>query len=185
MAEFVIHQAAVHHIPGILTVVEKNLFKNQTVTQGELENRGFLMRAFSSEDAHAAIADKENYIVLVALNGEHVVGYVMGYNIKTHLELQKRLLSSVTAVSPDEKNFYYRHIAKLPESKGVGKHLLQALLEEATRQHYQHVICQIAEKPVKNNISIALHKKFGFQLCGFQPDGEGTTYGVYLKSLSF
>ena len=185
MPELAVLPAAVQHIPGILIVLEKNLFKNQTVTQGELENKGFLMHAFTAEDLQAAIADKENYIVLVALDGESVVGYALGYSTKTNLELQKRLLDSATVVSPNEKIFYYRHIARMPGRKGAGKQLLSALLEEAARQNYRHVICQIAEKPLKNIISIVFHERFNFQLCGFQPDGEGTTYGVYLKSLFF
>jgi L-amino acid N-acyltransferase YncA len=59
-----------------------------------------------------------------------------------------------------EHSIYVRKDAR---RNGYGKLILEALIEEARRQGYHNLIAGIA---TENAVSIALHQKLGFDLCG-------------------
>jgi len=55
------------------------------------------------------------------------------------------------------------YVAALHRGKGIGKRLLQQLIEEARKQDY-HVL--IGAIDAKNSVSISLHQSLGFQHAG-------------------
>lgn len=55
------------------------------------------------------------------------------------------------------------YVSASHRGKGIGKRLLQQIIEEATRQDY-HVL--IGGIDAQNTVSIALHKSLGFQCAG-------------------
>jgi hypothetical protein len=179
--------AKIKNIPGIINVLQKNLIANQKSLSNEiLEEKGFLIHGFTSEDIKASIADKKHSIVSVSIEENEVIGYIIGCNItQLNAEFQKKL-SAISNKMDDlissKKTLYYRQIAKLPEKTNAGTGLFQFLLDTATNQGYQYIICQIAHAPLKNKPSIEFHKKFGFDCVGSNQDKE-VTLGIYLKQL--
>ncbi|MFI2742897.1 GNAT family N-acetyltransferase [Zhouia sp. PK063] len=55
------------------------------------------------------------------------------------------------------------YVAELHQKKGIGKLLLQALIEKAKQQNFH---CMVAGIDAENTKSILLHEKFGFEKTG-------------------
>lgn len=183
---FIVKKADIENIPGILSVLENNLIKNKrNIATTTLEEQGFLIHGFNFDDVKSAVHDK-NFSVLVALEGDHVIGYTIGCSLdKLKIELKNKICSAsseLEKIISSNKIFYHRHIAKEVHKKGIGKQLLQSQMDIIKKLGYQNIICQIAHKPFQNTVSLALHEKFGFTSMGFLVDGD-YTLGVYLKNL--
>ncbi|OGT52691.1 MAG: hypothetical protein A3E84_02695 [Gammaproteobacteria bacterium RIFCSPHIGHO2_12_FULL_42_13] len=174
-------------IPGIMAVLEYNLIANRKAANKDaLEQGGFLIHPFTADYVKTAIDDRDNHIVLAGKSSDgELAGYVIAYNLKkSSVELYSHLAITpeLDATFSTTQALYHRHIAKKGMNRGVGKELLQALLDEAQFRGYQYVICQIAHEPIQNKPSIALHEKLGFVLVGLD-DEQGIRFGVYLKKL--
>lgn len=166
-------------VADILIIATASLFSNRKSKMPE--QTGFLMHALTEEYVRQAIQDKEHYIVLVAVEDEQVVGYTIAYqllhekpqwaaDVATSAEIKNRLAM--------ERILYHRHIAVNPYAKGAGSLLLERVLDEARKQNYVAVFCQIAQEPVQNKVSMALHEKFGFASVG-DVERDGVKYGLY------
>jgi hypothetical protein len=174
-------------ISGMMDVLHSNLVANkeasEKITMGE---NGFLIHGFTREEAEAFALDREHYIVLNAVDEDHVVGYTIGCQVKIlHPEFQAQMAlvsPELSAILQNNRVLYLRHIAKLPGTKRVGTALLSELLHIAKQQHYDYVFCKIAHKPVLNKASISFHEKFGLRLLGVAEE-DGHVFGVYLKAL--
>lgn len=183
--EIYIKKADLENISGILSVLEKNLIINKHPSETPtLEERGFLIHGFTQEDLELNIPN-EHYSILVAMDENKIIGYIMGCDLTLKTDL-KNTLSSVsvdlTKILSSSKVFYHRHIAKENNIKNIGTQLLQKQIETAKNLGFQYIICQIAHAPFQNKISLALHEKFDFACMGTLPDGE-YTFGIYVKTL--
>jgi len=175
-------------IPGILTVLKQNLIGPTNPFTPSSENTGFLIHSFTAEEVAEWIKDEENAIVLVSKKADGVVvGYAVSFNLeKLPQYLQDKFLAAISNIdklSPSTKILYYRHIAKTPGEKQIGKALLESVLHKANLQNYQYVVCQIVHEPVFNLVSAEFHKKMGFCLVTTYKDGN-LTLGIYFKKFT-
>lgn len=182
-----IKKAEAKDIPGIIFILEQNLISHQKVQNiKNLEQTGFLINGFSSDDAKSAIKDEDNFIFLVSTENDDVIGYAIGCNIKILKPIFQEELSSISSEIRDmiasKKILYLRHIAKKINKNNVGKGLLQHLSEYSKHVSYKYIICVIAEKPIQNKASKKFHEKNGFICIGFH-HGKDKTSGVYLKKI--
>jgi GNAT superfamily N-acetyltransferase len=167
-------------IPGMQIVLEQNLIRNKPdIDLTQLAAQGFLVNPITAEEFNDAITHPAQNIVLVAKQNAEVIGYIIGHDSAiAHLHITpiiQKLLST-------GKVLYHRHIARKSNYKGVGKKLLQALLEQAATKGYQYVICKIVHGPWHNKVSIAVHQQLGFELIdtGSESNFE---FGLYSKKL--
>lgn len=178
--------AQLEDIPGIMFILENNLIEHKQLTPKNLEQTGFLINGFTSDEAKAAILDTDNFIYLVSIEHNDVVGYTIACDIKklksTFQEALALVSFNLSDIIYSNKTLYLRHIAKQTNKKGVGQELLQALMKHAKTLGNEYIICQIAEKPIQNKRSKAFHEKFGFICVGYNQNGEEIA-GVYLLNL--
>jgi hypothetical protein len=179
--------AKIEDIPGIISVLQQNLIAHKNLLEIDiLEQKGFLINAFTDEDAKTAILDKDNFIFLISSENDDVIGYAVGCNVKKlNQNFQKELAEislEIHSIISSKKLLYLRHIAKKLDIKHVGKGLLQELINQAKHGGYEYIICTIAEKPIQNKASKAFHEKFDFACTGYNQDGD-KTMGVYLKKI--
>jgi phosphinothricin acetyltransferase len=92
-----------------------------------------------------------------------------GYPVIAAIDEQDRLLG-FASYGPFRSRPAYKYtiehsvyVEKDCRGRGVGKILLGAIVERAREQQYHNVIGGI---DAENAVSIALHKKFGFEFCG-------------------
>jgi L-amino acid N-acyltransferase YncA len=184
----IIRSATNKDIPGILAVLHHNLMANKKIKdKNQLEQTGFIIHDFTADDLEAIIADSQHHILLVAIEDDKVIGYILTYD----MPYAKPDWLSLVVASPQIKDIlaakevlYHRNIAKKHNKKGVGKQLLQVLLQEAAARNYKYVACQIVQQPYKNKVSIALHEQLGFKAVGHGYEADvDITFGVYLKRL--
>ena len=180
-----IRSANTNDIPAIIAIMEQHfIHQKAAMDKDTLESVGFLIHGFSESDIREAIADEKNHIVLVATENDAVIGYVLNYDLKKlndwMVDLQST--SEYLAILTGKKVFYHRHIAKIPHKKGVGKKLLQSLMNEAVLRNYDYIVCQILQKPYQNRASVKLHEALGFFQIGVVEEEE-YTFGVYLKAM--
>ena len=96
---------------------------------------------------------------------DDVFGYLNGFNIKkAEIVVQNNILSlpELTDINV-EKIFYYRQIAKKPNTTNIGKDLVLTMINEISKRGYQTIVCKIIHAPIKNSISINFHTKLGFK----------------------
>jgi L-amino acid N-acyltransferase YncA len=162
-----IREAIVSDIPEIMTILQENLLSNLShLDQNSLESRGFIIFGFNEYDLKKMIEDKKNFMVLIAQECQQIIGYTICFDDKD---------------SP-QKLLYYKHIAILPNKKGVAKQLMQAIIDKAYKSYYQGIICHIALYPIKNCVSIAFHEKYGFKLLS-TIQKEEIQFGLYKLDL--
>ena len=176
--------AELKDIPGILTVLHKNLVANKASAELEnMEDKGFLINGFTEKELQTYLNDKQNYIVLAAHDDNNILGYTIGYDSQ---KLAADLYDQFNAIFPDilqkHKVLYLRHIAKLPHTKQVGSVLLQTLLEQASKQRYEYMVCVISEQPHQNIISKKFHEKFEFKRVG-SGEFKAHTFGIYIRKI--
>jgi hypothetical protein len=76
--EHIIRLAQEGDIPGIISILERNLITHKVHNIDQLEQSGFLINGFTPSDAKNAILDKNNFIYLVSTEHNEVIGYAMG-----------------------------------------------------------------------------------------------------------
>lgn len=145
-----VRKAEVNDISGVISVLEQNLIANKATQKPEiLEQTGFLINSFSFDDAKSAIEDKDNFIFLVSTNNNEIIGYTIACDVKKLNPVFQEDLSSVSAeiknIISSEKKLYLRHIAKKVGESGIGKGLLQQLVDHSIHAGYRYIICVIAE----------------------------------------
>lgn len=152
-----IRRAALCDIPAILSIYNHAvrettaIWNNQEV---DLENR---TQWFSERTA-------SGYPVLVALNGDDVIGYG-AYGPFRPFDGFAQTVENSVYVAPDA------------QGKGAGKLLVEALLRHAEQSDI-HVM--VAGIEAGNTASIELHKRFGFVETGRLPE-VGFKFGRYLE----
>lgn len=181
-----IRPANLNDVPGIMAVLEQNLMTNKiNVDEKILQEKGFLLKAFTADELRTAIIDDNNHIVLVAAQADTVFGYALSYDL---YHVQPDWLSAINVPDKIKKILttaqviYHRHIAKDANTKAVGHGLLNTLTVEAQNRGYKYILCFIAHTPIKNHASIRLHEKLGFTEVGTKIVKDGM-HGVYLKEL--
>ena len=177
-------------IEQVIEVCAENLVSTnrEKFSDEDFSKHGFLIRKMTPEEAKEMIDDKENHFLHVVKNGDEVLGYLSGCDLKkTPLDLQEKVFKAQELQDYIKKNgekvFYHKQIAKRVSAKNVGKKLLLAMFEDAKDRGYGFVVCRIVYQPFYNEISIAFHEKFGFRKIGEMED-NGALLGVYLKDLS-
>jgi phosphinothricin acetyltransferase len=73
------------------------------------------------------------------------------------------------------------YVAPDAQRRGVGRALLNALIEESARRGFRQMVAVIGDPPTQS-VSIALHKAWGFRIVG-TIDGAGFKHGRWLDSL--
>jgi len=175
-----VRRAKYKDVEGMMEVCEKNLL---SINQGkmsvrEVEKQGFLMSKLEENYAKKLLDDEENYIVLVACDGDEVLGYLTAGDIsKVANDFQNEIEEL-----QGHKILYYIQIAKKPGMKGIGTALLMGLFEEAKRSNYTDIICKIVHEPFCNKASIRFHEKYGFKKLRLAQE-KSRVVGVYLKML--
>lgn len=181
-----IRPAHYQDIPGIMAILHSHLMANKKNPDHEqLEQNGFLIHGYPETELMNAIAHPESHILLVAIENNEVVGYILTYDLQSHpshASPEEKIVLEAQKILTTEKVLYHRHIARKSGKKGIGTQLLKSLCTEAQKRHYQYIFCRIVEAPHKNKISIATHQKLGFTSVGSIPE-EGRTLGIYLKKL--
>ncbi|MEP0521994.1 MAG: N-acetyltransferase family protein [Hyphomicrobiales bacterium] len=153
----VIRPATDLDIPAILSIYNQAvrgttaIWNNQEV---DLENR---MQWFNERST-------SGYPVFVALDDAGVVGYG-SYGTFRPFEGFARTVENSVYVAPNA------------QGKGVGKLLLEALLQSA---HESNIHVMVAGIEAGNTSSLELHKKFGFVETGRMPE-VGFKFGRYLE----
>ena len=173
-------------IEGILAVQNKVLHDSAPDTARE--TNGFLIYATSVDELKQIIATAPNSI-LVAKKDDHIVGYALTYDLAAW-EKYKQNWNAALTIDPQErehlhkdKTVYFRHIARLPGSEGVGAELEKTVYTLAKEQGYATVLGEIAEAPVPNALSKRVHEQRGYQRIGDVHYPDGTAWGLYKKSL--
>lgn len=176
-------------IEQVIAVCSENLVSvnREKFSDEDFSKRGFLIRKMTPEEAKEMIDDQENHFLHVAKNGDEILGYLSGCDLKkTPLDLQEKVFKAQELqdyiAKNGEKVFYHKQIAKRVNAKNVGKKLLFSMFAEAKNRGYGYVVCRIVYQPFYNEISIAFHEKFGFKKIGEMED-NGAQLGVYLKDL--
>lgn len=178
--------ASLQHVPAILNILQQNLITNLDTSASNLvEQRGFLIHAFKPEVLETAITDPEHYLVLTAWQQQRMQGYIWACDYqRLATEFQATLADVLTEHHvPTSHVLYYRQIAKMPGSKGIGSAMLSALCNEAIQRGYQYVICQIMHKPFENKASIKFHENAGFKLLTTL-SAEDKISGLYIKAIA-
>ena len=171
----------------MMSIMVQNLIAHKTKVSTEvMEQIGFLIYDFTTEEARIAVKDKHNFICLVSEEDGNLIGYTLGCNIKKLEPAYQETLTSASLKISDiiisDKVFYHRHIAKKTNKKNIGKELLHALLGKVKETGYKYIICQIAEKPIQNKVSKAIHEKCGFVCVGYHQSDE-VEFGIYIKEI--
>lgn len=185
-----IKPAEYSEINQVIEVCSENLVSTnrEKFSDEDFSKRGFLIRKMTPEEAKEMIDDKENHFLYVVKNGDEVLVYISGCDLKkTPLDLQEKVFKAQELqdyiAKNGEKVFYHKQIAKRVSARNVGQKLLFAMFENAKNRGYGYVVCRIVYQPFYNEISIAFHEKFGFRKIGEMED-NGAQLGVYLKDLS-
>jgi predicted GNAT superfamily acetyltransferase len=182
-----IHSATTKDIPGIMLILQSRLVDicDPNVAGAGLENSGFLIGNIEHKEIEELILDEENNIILVAKDGDEVLGYLIAHRFSEIADSKKGVLLSLESqkIQQLEKVIYYRQIAVKSGVKNVGGLLLAELLELAKKSGYKHAVCRIVHQPVNNQKSILFHQKFGFNLVGDDAMGA-VVLGVYLLNLN-
>ena len=126
----------------------------------------------------------------VAVEGQIVLGFLMAFDDKTYEELLRRGLFHHEEIIPflndSSKPFVYWEsfgVANNKQRAGVGKALINRLLEDGINDDKKIIHAMIRHEPYKNNASINLTKQFGFQYSGIDVSNEEYTHGIYQKTL--
>ncbi len=185
--------ASPEDIQGISLVQEENLLTRERRRSKKIAKEGFLVHVISPEDLRETIKNRKNHIVLISKSGENITGYALSYNLETWKNLkpawQQKVVASesINEKLDGEKILYLRHIARGRSQKGRGRGLMNFLIREATECGYKAIIAEILEKPIKNEVSLEFHKKFGFEKTGTineKSREEELTWGLYMKTLN-
>lgn len=130
----------------------------------EAEEHGFLVYPISKSELKKLIRDKNN-IVLVAEENKKIRGYALAYDLNEWKKIKHEWESAVklTSANLESKVLYFRHIARLKGSEGVGKKLEEAVYTLAKKRNYEIVIGEILEKPIANKVSLAKHLERGYK----------------------
>jgi L-amino acid N-acyltransferase YncA len=91
------------------------------------------------------------YPYLVATLNERVIGYAYASTYRTRPAYRFTVEDSV-------------YIAPEAQGKGVGRQLLEALIEASTAKGYRLMVAVIGDS--RNHASITLHRNVGFTFCG-------------------
>lgn len=168
--------------PEIIRILRQHLISLKE-DESQLESQGFLIYPHTLSDIESFILDKENYFILVAEDTNNLIGFAICCDIKimTSLLLHLGSLSNMDELA-SSKMLYLKQIAKENGNTGVGKALMQSILQHAINADCNYIISQIAHAPVMNARSISFHEKFGFELISTVERDAGVT-GVYLKRL--
>jgi L-amino acid N-acyltransferase YncA len=179
--------AQIEDIDGMLDILNKNwIFNQESKSTEELESSGFLVNPFTYEDIVTQLKNND-FIILVSKNDDNVEGYIIDYTVNPDefawiresgipIELQNKLLN--------EKTLYHRHIGIDPACKGIGKKLMETLIDMAIKKAHKNIICQIALSPVENKKSIVFHEKLGFEMIGkCKDDVNDFIFGIFWKKL--
>lgn len=166
----------------IIRILQQHLISLKQ-DNSELESQGFLIYPHTLDDIESFILDKDNYFILVAEANNHVIGFAICCDIKLMISLQLHLapLSNMNELA-SSKILYLKQIAKENGTTGVGKVLMQSILQYASKVNCNYVISQIAHYPVRNSRSISFHQKFGFELIS-TVERDANVTGVYLMRL--
>ena len=172
-------------IGQMIEVCAQNLVENnrEKFAAVDFSRQGFLIGKLTEEDAKKYIDDQENYFVCVATDGEEVLGYLTGCDVKKSGIDFFSVEPSLKKIQ-NEKIFYHKQIVKKLDAKNIGKKLLFAMFDEVKSRAYSHVICRIVHEPFYNEASISFHEKFGFQEVGSMEESgrvKGLKMGIYLK----
>ena len=175
-------------LDGMLAVLKKNLIadkKLHEIDKNNVEANGFLVGPFTAEEISNHLAATEKHVILVLIEEERVIGYLISYDLQqVDKTMYEEFVSfpEIDAFKDKKKILYYRQIAKLPGKANVGSTLLKKMLEEAKSMGYEAVVCRIVHQPLRNKISIGFHEDFGFKCLGMVKNDE-ITLGVYFKEL--
>ena len=169
-------------IEKMMEICEENLLENnrEKFSANDFSNKGFLLTRLTSQNVQEMIDDKKNYVVLVAKDGDKIMGYLIACDIeKVDYELREKIKELKNFRG---KVFYHKQIVKKLGVKQVGEKLLLSMLDEVNNRGYSHVVCRIVHEPFYNQASISFHQKFGFSQVGLYKKNEVLT-GIYLKDL--
>ncbi len=180
---------AIHSdIEEILAILKSRLVdvNDPKIFNSELENKGFLIGNVERDELEKLILDQKNNLILVAKEGDEVLGYLIAQRLSEIVDSKKAVVSCLKLHKIDDlqKVIYYRQIATKPQSKNIGSLLLEELLKKAKEIDCEYVVCRIVGEPVNNQKSISFHKKFGFKQIGEDAIGR-VKLGVYLYNLYF
>lgn len=93
----------------------------------------------------------DGYPYLVAQLDEKLVGYAYASAFRTRIAYRNTVETSV-------------YVEKNSRGKGIGKQLMQAIINECEKGHWRQMIAIVGDS--KNRASVALHESLGFRVIG-------------------
>jgi phosphinothricin acetyltransferase len=154
--EIKIQPATTEHLPGILEIVNHNILHSTAVYDYDSKPQSFIEDWFTEKQG-------SNWPVIVALEGDKVVGYGSYGPFRFKQGYRFTIEHSVYA-------------APGHSGKGIGKLILTELIRLAKESGYH---CMIGGIDASNTGSIEFHKKFGFVETGIIRE-SGYKFGKWL-----
>lgn len=183
-----INKATEADFSGIINVLHYNLLsKKENADAPELSHTGFLVHGFDENDLKK-YSTNEDALLITAKDNKKVVGYEIAYLMtdedKKSLWEKCKFLDDISANLAATKILYHRHIAKLPEHKGVATLLMNELIAYGKHKKCENILCMIAQKPLHNLASEKFHSQYEFkQVASLFNSEEQKTYGVFIKKI--
>ncbi len=189
----IIQNASEADVADILsTQSQKIIIPEAEAEKQTAEETGFLIYPISAEDLKSLLENNESCLIKVAKEENKTVGYLISYDMKeweaTHPDWFFRLnISDEDRTSlRNERVLYGRHIVvdEHTTTSGVGKELLDSILQEAINRGYKYFVVEILKEPITNSRSVGFVQKAGFRLVGQLEDQNNRIWSVFLKDLT-
>lgn len=180
-----VENADLNDAPMISWINHQHLISTkESLADNELEATGFLITPFTDELVHYYV-NSEKYLSLTAKLDSKIVGYAIACDL-----VEEKDLNQLIETLPEwrklnqQKVFYLSQIATKTEGeKGVGKQLMNSVLNYAMSHGYRYIVSQIIHAPIRNSVSITFHEKCGFRFIAEMVRKDKRVAGVYLKDL--
>lgn len=187
MESYSIRIANLNDVPGVLNVLEENMLTQEKIELlDDMENKGFLTFKLTSKEVEQSISDDENTTVLVAQSSNEIIGFTLGYNLHHKIpdwSAHVKVDNSTMEILTKHRIFFHDYIARVRNTSGIGKKMLERLVKEASVRGYQYIVCEIAQHPYRNKASIYFHEQFGFNCVG-TISKDSTVLGIYLLKIN-
>jgi len=122
----------------------------QAIETGQITMDDLRCTSVAVRDKHTAMGDRES--LLVAADHDEVLGWG---ELKLYSPRAGYTTTAETSV----------YINQAEQRRGIGKHLQQALMQQARQRGFRHLVAKILSS---NPESISFHKRFGYRVVGTQ-----------------
>ncbi|MFB6246524.1 MAG: N-acetyltransferase family protein [Candidatus Pacearchaeota archaeon] len=172
-----ITRAKKEDIPGIMNVFNELSVSNNKSGKDSYK-RGFLVYPPDKDDLGNVVKNNSD-VVLVAKDGNKVVGYALAYDMRDWKEKNPNWGSQLN-IENEDQSLYFKHIGRLQGYKKLGLQMEQKAEQIAKEKEYKKIFADISKE---NQLSQEVHEKRGYEKIAEEKKNDGTEWGIYQKNL--